>query len=58
MANGWKRYRVDVDYHYGPWETYVVSARSVEEARKLAKERYAKEYFKKGFMKTYVLTED
>ena len=58
MANGWQRYRVDVNYEYGPWDTFVVNARSVPEARKIAKEKYAKIYFKKGYMKTYVEKEN
>ena len=58
MANGYRRYKVDVDFYYGPWETYYVSARSVAEARRIAKARYAREYFKKGYMKTYVEKEN
>lgn len=49
-----KIYSISVDYHYGPWETYSVEATSVAEARKKAKAMYAKDYFKKSYMKTYV----
>ena len=49
-----KIYMVDVDFKYGPIETYRVKAKSRSEARKKAKERYVKDYFRKNYMETYV----
>lgn len=49
-----KIYMVDVDFKYGPIETFRVKAKSRSEARKKAKERYVKEYFRKNYMTTYV----
>lgn len=54
MAKEKKTYEIDVDYEYGPIETYTVEASSVAEARKKAKAKYAREYFKKTYMKTYI----
>ena len=54
MAKEKKTYCINVDYYYGPIETYYVDAYSLYEAKKKAKARYAREYFKKDYMKTYV----
>lgn len=53
-----KTYTVDVDYRYGPIEFYRVEASSVAEARKKAKDRYAKDYFNKHYLKTFIYGED
>ena len=47
-------YTIDVDYKYGPIETYRIEAASVAEGRKKAKDRYAKEYFSKKYLKTFI----
>lgn len=44
-------YNIFVDYHYGPCEEYRIEATSLAEAKKKAKARYAKEYFKKSLIK-------
>lgn len=49
-----KTYTIDVDYEYGPVETYYIEARSTAEARKKARAKYAQDYFKKTYMKTYI----
>lgn len=54
MANEMKTYRIDVDYEFGVIETYRIVASSPSEARKKAKERFAREYFKKTYLKTYI----
>ncbi len=50
-----RQFTIDVDYEYGPTETYVVEATSVAEARKKAKAKYVADYFRKGYLKTYVV---
>lgn len=50
-----KWYTVDVDFEYGPIETYTVEATSAAEARKKAKARYASDYFRKSYLKTSVI---
>lgn len=54
MTKEKKTYTIDVDYHYGPIVTYRVEAYSPSEARRRAKARYAKDYFKRTYMKTYI----
>lgn len=49
-----KTYTIDVDYKFGPVETYRIEAYSKAEARKKAKAMYAKDYFKKTYMTTYI----
>ena len=49
-----QKFRITVEHPYGPLETYVILAKDVKTARKMAKERYAKDYFSKRNMKTYV----
>ena len=44
-------YEIFVDYHYGPCEEYRIEATSLAEAKKKAKTRYAKEYFRKSLIK-------
>lgn len=44
-------YEIFVDYHYGPCEEYRIEATSLAEAKKKAKARYAREYFKKSYIK-------
>lgn len=50
-----RTYEVDVDFKYGPIETYRVEATSTAEARKKAKAKYAADYFKKSYLKTCVI---
>lgn len=50
-----KTYEVDVDFEYGPIETYRVEATSATEARKKAKAKYAADYFRKSYLKTCVV---
>lgn len=47
-------YTIDVDYKYGPIETYYIEAASAAEARKKAKDLYAKSYFSKKYLKTFI----
>jgi len=54
MKTETKTYTIDVDYEFGPIETYIVEARSSYEACKKAKAKYARDYFKKSYMKTYI----
>lgn len=49
-----RTYEVDVDFEYGPIETYRVEAASATEARKKAKAKYVADYFRKSYLKTYV----
>lgn len=53
-----KTYTIDVDYEYGPVETYTVEAYTVAEAKKKAKALYIKDYFKKSYLKCYAYGED
>ena len=48
-----KTYEIYVDYHYGTGETYVIEATSLAEAKKKAISRYAREYFKKSYIRAY-----
>ena len=50
-----RTYEVDVDFKYGPIETYTVEATSIAEARKKAKAKYAADYFRKSYLKTCVV---
>lgn len=50
-----KQYEVDVDFKYGPIETYTVEATSAAEARKKAKAKYVADYFRKSYLKTCVI---
>ena len=50
-----RTYEVDVDFKYGPIETYTVEATSIAEARKKAKAKYAADYFRKSYLKTCVI---
>lgn len=47
-------YTIDVDYKYGPVEIYHIEATSAAEARKKAKDKYAKAYFSKKYMRTFI----
>lgn len=47
-------YTIDVDFEYGPVETYRIEATSAAEARKKAKDKYAKAYFSKKYLKTFI----
>ena len=53
-----KTYTVDVDYEYGPVETYWVEACSAAEAKEKAKALYIKDYFKKSYLKCFVYGQD
>lgn len=50
-------YTVDVDYEFGPAETYTVEATSKAEAKKKAMALYAKDYFKKKCLKAFIFSE-
>ena len=50
-----RTYEVDVDFEYGPIETYRVEATSAAEAQKKAKAKYAADYFRKSYLKTCVV---
>ena len=50
-----KWYTVDVDFEYGPIETYTVEATSAAEARKKAKAKYASDYSRKSYLKASVI---
>ena len=50
-----RTYEIDVDFKYGPIETYRVEATSAAEARKKAKAKYAADYFRKTYLKTCVV---
>lgn len=54
MAKEKKIYDITVDYHYGPIDTFRVEATSVAEARKKAKAKYARMYFRRSELKTYI----
>ena len=45
-----KEYEIYVDYLYGPCEVYVVKAKDLDDAKRKAKARFAKEYFKKSYL--------
>ena len=47
-----KEFEIYVDYIYGCDETYVVKARTLSEAKKKAKAKFMREYFKKSYIKT------
>ena len=47
-----KEYEIYVDYIYGCDETYVVKAKSLADAKKKARAKFIREYFKKGYIKT------
>lgn len=49
-----KDYSVTVEHEYGCWEVYNVTATSAVEARKKAKAKYAKMYFKMSFLKASI----
>ena len=51
MAKEKKEYDIYVDYEYGCCETYTVEATSLSEAKKKAKARFMREYFKKSYIK-------
>ena len=53
-TNKTKIYEVDIDWKCGPIETYRVKANSRAEARKKAKDRYMKDYFKRSLLESYV----
>ena len=46
-----KQFEIDVDYYYGPIETYTISARDLKSAKKKAKAKYMREHFKKSLIK-------
>lgn len=46
-----KEYEIYVHYEYGPDESYVVTARNLAEAKKKARDRYVREYFKRSYLK-------
>ena len=46
-----KQFEIDVDYYYGPIETYTINARDLKSAKKKAKAKYMREYFKKSLIK-------
>jgi hypothetical protein len=46
-----KTYTIDVDYEYGPVETYTVEAYTLSEAKKKAKSLFVKDYFRKSYLK-------
>ena len=54
MAKEKKTYVVDVDYRFGPVETYSVEASSTAEARKKAKKKYMADYFRQFYLKTFI----
>jgi len=54
--SSYRTYEVTVEHPYSPWDTFKVRARSIPEARKKAKEKYAKLYFRKSECKTYIDT--
>lgn len=45
-------FRIYVDYKYGCCETYTIQAKDLASARKKAKDRFAREYFNKHYLKT------
>ena len=51
MAQEKKEFEIYVDYTYGCDETYVVEAYTLSEAKKKAKARFMREYFKKSYIK-------
>lgn len=51
MAKEKKIYEIYVDYEYGCDETYTVEATSLSEAKKKARSRFVREYFKKSYIK-------
>jgi hypothetical protein len=51
MAREKKEFEIYVDYTYGCDETYVVEAYTLAEAKKKAKARFMREYFKKSYIK-------
>ena len=55
MAKEKKFYTVDVDYEYGPIETYTVEATSAPEAKKKAVAMYVKDYFRKSYLKASIV---
>ena len=46
-----KQFEIEVDYYYGPVETYIINARDLKSAKKKAKDRYMREYFQKSLIK-------
>ena len=46
-----ERYEIYVDYIYGCCETYTIEAKSLAEAKKKAKAKFIREYFKKSYLK-------
>jgi hypothetical protein len=51
MAREKNIFDIYVDYEYGCDETYTVEAYTLAEAKKKAKNRFMKEYFKKSYVK-------
>lgn len=51
MAREKKVFDIYVDYEYGCDETYTVEAYTLAEAKKKAKNRFMREYFKKSYVK-------
>lgn len=54
MAKEKRTYRVEVDYRFGPVETYSVEATSAADARKKAKKLYMADYFRRSYIKTFI----
>ena len=54
MAREKKEYEVYVDYEYGCDETYKVTATSPAIAKRKAKAKFMKEYFKKSYIKAVI----
>lgn len=46
-----ERYEIYVDYIYGCCETYTIEAKSLADAKKKAKAKFMREYFKKSYIK-------
>ena len=46
-----KEFEIDVDYYYGPIETYTIMAKDLKSAKKKARDKYMREYFKKSLIK-------
>lgn len=49
-----ERYEIYVDYIYGFYgccETYTIEAKSLADAKKKAKAKFMREYFKKSYIK-------
>lgn len=52
MARTKQTFEIYVDYKYGCDETYTITATSLAVAKRKAKAKFMREYFKKSYIKT------